>query len=153
MRAVGATVYLCGTGGSRYLDPAPFTALGITAAMFAPPQHAIGLSPENARRASALADLAAAGPERLAAAMRDHARENYATAHPSLHSRNHVWLRFSWSGQAGQASSVECPWLMPGRSRWCAQAGWSRRYSPGSAFAVTTRLPRNPPHGSRGLDR
>jgi WbqC-like protein family len=69
-RAVGATTYLCGTGGSRYLDPAPFAEHGITVAMFTPPEHAADLSPEDARRVSVLADLAAAGPEWLSAAMR-----------------------------------------------------------------------------------
>jgi hypothetical protein len=73
-RAVGATTYLCGTGGSRYLDPAPFAILGLAVAMFTPPEHTADLSPENARRVSVLADLAVAGPQRLSAAMREHAR-------------------------------------------------------------------------------
>lgn len=33
-QAVGASTYLCGTGGSRYLDPAPFASLGRTVGMF-----------------------------------------------------------------------------------------------------------------------
>jgi len=37
--AVGATTYLCGTGGSRYLDPAPFTTRAHHVAMFKPPAH------------------------------------------------------------------------------------------------------------------
>ena len=73
-RAVGASAYLCGTGGSRYLDQAPFAALGLSVAMFTPPQHLASLPPEDTRRVSALADLAAAGPERLSAAIREHAR-------------------------------------------------------------------------------
>ena len=73
-RDVGAATYLCGTGGSRYLDQAPFAALGLAVAMFTPPEHPADLSPENARRVSVLADLAAAGPERLSTAMREHAR-------------------------------------------------------------------------------
>jgi len=73
-RAVGASAYLCGTGGSRYLDQAPFAAQGLSVAMFTPPQHLADLSPEDARRVSALADLATAGPERLSAAIREHAR-------------------------------------------------------------------------------
>lgn len=72
--AVGAATYMCGTGGSRYLDPALFAALGLGVTMFTPPEHAADLSPENTRRVSVLADLAAAGPERLSAAMREHAR-------------------------------------------------------------------------------
>jgi hypothetical protein len=73
-RAVGASAYLCGTGGSRYLDQAPFAAQGLSVAMFTPPQHLASLPPEDTRRVSALADLAAAGPERLSAAIREHAR-------------------------------------------------------------------------------
>jgi hypothetical protein len=73
-RAVGASTYLCGTGGSRYLDQALFTSLGLTVTMFTPPQHLADLSPDDARRVSVLTDLAAAGPERLAASIREHAR-------------------------------------------------------------------------------
>jgi hypothetical protein len=73
-RAAGAATYLCGTGGSRYLDRAPFAAQGLAVAMFAPPEHLTGLPSETARRVSVLADLAAAGPERLSAALREHAR-------------------------------------------------------------------------------
>lgn len=35
-RAVDAATYLCGTGGSRYLDQVPFAALGLSVAMFTP---------------------------------------------------------------------------------------------------------------------
>jgi hypothetical protein len=48
-----SAAYLCGTGGSRYLDPAPFAALGLTVTMFTPPEHAADLFPEDARRISA----------------------------------------------------------------------------------------------------
>ena len=34
---VGASTYYCGTGGRRYLDVAPFTAMGIDVAWFEPP--------------------------------------------------------------------------------------------------------------------
>jgi hypothetical protein len=73
-RAVGATTYLCGTGGSCYLDQTPFASLGLTVTMFTPPQHLAGLSPDDALRVSVLADLAAAGPERLSTVIREHAR-------------------------------------------------------------------------------
>jgi WbqC-like protein family len=73
-RAVGASAYLCGTGGSRYLDQAPFAALGVSVAIFTPPQHLAALSPEDTRRVSVLTDLAAVGSERLSAAIREHAR-------------------------------------------------------------------------------
>jgi hypothetical protein len=72
-RAVGATTYLCGTGGSRYLDQTPFAALGLSVAMFTPPQHLADLPPDDAHQASVLADLAAAGPGRLSAVIREHA--------------------------------------------------------------------------------
>jgi hypothetical protein len=78
-RAVGAATYLCGTGGSRYLDQDPFATLGLSVAMFIPPEHLVGLSSEEARRVSVLADLAATGPERLSAAVREHARLFRAT--------------------------------------------------------------------------
>jgi hypothetical protein len=35
--AVGGTAYLCGTGGRRYLDSAPFAAVGIAVQWFEPP--------------------------------------------------------------------------------------------------------------------
>ncbi len=72
--AVRAATYLCGTGGSRYLDLAPFAALGLGVTMFSSPEHMVDLSPENGRRVSVLTDLAAEGPERLSAAMREHAQ-------------------------------------------------------------------------------
>jgi hypothetical protein len=71
--AVGAAGYLCGTGGSRYLDPAPFTARGLRIAMFTPPPHPDGVICHAGRRISALTDLAAAGPESLAAQLGAHA--------------------------------------------------------------------------------
>ena len=71
--AVGAAGYLCGTGGSGYLDPAPFTARGLHIAMFTPPPHPDGVICHAGRRISALTDLAAAGPESLAAQLGAHA--------------------------------------------------------------------------------
>lgn len=65
--AVGAAGYLCGTGGSRYLDPAPFTARGLHIAMFTPPPHPDGVICQAGHRITALTDLAAAGRESLAA--------------------------------------------------------------------------------------
>jgi hypothetical protein len=73
-RAAGAATYLCGTGGSRYLDAAPFTALGLTVAMFPPPEHLADARSETAHRGSVLTDLAVAGPEGLSAVLREHAR-------------------------------------------------------------------------------
>jgi hypothetical protein len=71
--AVGAAGYLCGTGGSRYLDPAPFTARGLHIAMFTPPPHPDGVICQAGHRITALTDLAAAGRESLAAQLGVHA--------------------------------------------------------------------------------
>jgi hypothetical protein len=68
----GATAYLCGTGGSRYLDPAPFTAQGLEVQFFRPPSRLASLPPNACRRATALADLAEAGPQALARHLDSH---------------------------------------------------------------------------------
>ncbi|NML53258.1 WbqC family protein [Streptomyces sp. R302] len=65
--AAGAGTYLCGTGGMTYLDPAPFTARGITVASFLPPTTGIWAT---ARRVTALWALARLGPDALAARLR-----------------------------------------------------------------------------------
>jgi hypothetical protein len=46
-RAVGAATYLCGTGGSRYLDRSPFAALGLGVARFTSLEHPADLLSEN----------------------------------------------------------------------------------------------------------
>lgn len=71
--ATGATAYLCGTGGSRYLDPAPFTAQGLVVQFFTPPARLAALPPDACHRATALADLAEAGPRALARHLDSHA--------------------------------------------------------------------------------
>jgi hypothetical protein len=72
-RAADATVYLCGTGGSRYLDPAPFTAQGLAVQFFTPPSRLANLHPDACHGATALADLAEAGPQALARHLDSHA--------------------------------------------------------------------------------
>ncbi len=72
-RAVGGTAYLCGTGGSRYLDPEPFITKGLGIELFTPPEHAAGGTWKDDRRVTALADLAAAGPTALAEQLSEHA--------------------------------------------------------------------------------
>jgi hypothetical protein len=64
---VGAATYLCGTGGSRYLDHGPFRARGLEVAMFMPPPHPDGVVCQAPQRLTALTDLAAIGPVALAA--------------------------------------------------------------------------------------
>jgi hypothetical protein len=68
---VGARIYLCGTGGARYLDPAPFTARGVTVSFFQPPD-ASGRE-QHGRRITSLAALAVAGPARLSGQLTEHA--------------------------------------------------------------------------------
>ncbi len=70
--AVSATAYLCGTGGSRYLDPAPFTAQGLAVQFFTPPSPLASLPPDACHGATALADLAEAGPQALARHLDSH---------------------------------------------------------------------------------
>jgi hypothetical protein len=71
--AVGATAYLCGTGGSRYLDPLPFTTLGLRVEFFQSPQHPANVTCHDAQRLTALCDLATVGPAALAVQIRQHA--------------------------------------------------------------------------------
>jgi WbqC-like protein len=73
--SAGATTYLCGTGGSRYLNPAPFAAQGLDVRFFTPPARLATLPPDACRRATALADLAEAGPRTLARHLDCHAPE------------------------------------------------------------------------------
>lgn len=71
---VGATTYLCGTGGSRYLDPAPFKARGLRVALFKPPTHPEGAADQDGKRLTGLSDLAEVGPLALATELAEHAR-------------------------------------------------------------------------------
>jgi hypothetical protein len=71
--AAGATAYLCGTGGSRYLNPAPFAAHGLEVQFFTPPARLAILPPDACHRVTALADLAEAGPRTLARHLDSHA--------------------------------------------------------------------------------
>ncbi|NKQ52768.1 WbqC family protein [Amycolatopsis sp. K13G38] len=61
-RAVGAHTYLCGQGGARYLDEAPFAARGLTVAYPPPPELA---RKDGMRTLSALWAFAALGPEAI----------------------------------------------------------------------------------------
>jgi WbqC-like protein family len=58
-RAAGGSACLCGTGGSRYLDPSPFTAHGLTVEMFTPPQYQLRAG---GSRVTTLTDLAITAP-------------------------------------------------------------------------------------------
>lgn len=71
---VGAATYLCGTGGSRYLDPMPFKARGLRVVMFKPPRNPEGVAGRDVNRLTGLSDLAEVGPLALAAQLGEHAR-------------------------------------------------------------------------------
>lgn len=58
--AVGAGTYLCGRGGARYLDEAPFSARGLTVRYPPPPELA---GKDGMRTLSALWAFAALGPD------------------------------------------------------------------------------------------
>lgn len=68
--AVGADIYLCGTGGLRYLDRHPFAQRGLTVHTFRPPTATEGMW-AGAAEISALWALAAYGPPYVAAALDD----------------------------------------------------------------------------------
>lgn len=70
--AVGASTYLCGTGGARYLDQAPFVSSGIGVTCVRPPQPPG--RPAAGHRATALGDLAASGPGQLSGRLAEHAQ-------------------------------------------------------------------------------
>ncbi|MEU3836095.1 WbqC family protein [Streptomyces microflavus] len=65
--AAGASSYLCGTGGMKYLDEAPFTAQAIIVVPFRPPTANIWSS---GRQVSVLWALATLGPAVLADRLR-----------------------------------------------------------------------------------
>ncbi len=71
-RAVGADIYLCGTGGARYLDEEPFASRRVSVAYFVPPPSCDRTAPR--RHLTALVDVAAAGPALLADRLTEHAR-------------------------------------------------------------------------------
>lgn len=72
-RATGGTTYLCGTGGSRYLDTEPFITEGLGIERFTLPEHTGDDTWKDDRRVTALADLAAVGPTALAEQLSEHA--------------------------------------------------------------------------------
>lgn len=70
--AAGATTYLCGTGGARYLDLTPFTSCGINVRYFRPPQ--LIPHPACGPRSTALTSVAATGAGPLSDLLAGHAR-------------------------------------------------------------------------------
>ncbi|MGW6021055.1 WbqC family protein [Streptomyces sp. NPDC055099] len=84
--ATGSTAYLCGTGGMRYLDPAPFDDHSIAVTPFSVPASGQMKVWRAAREVSALRALAMAGPETLAAELHTHGHRSTLSAPP--HSRD-----------------------------------------------------------------
>lgn len=76
---VGAATYLCGTGGRRYLDLAPFAQRGVHVGFFSPPARLADVVPDG-HRVTALADLASAGVQALACHLTRHAGQFPAAA-------------------------------------------------------------------------
>lgn len=70
--AAGATTYLCGTGGARYLDRWPFALHGLEVVLFTAPAHGDPRIWQGAGKLSALRALMAVGPVALSAAMHQH---------------------------------------------------------------------------------
>ncbi|MEU7163231.1 WbqC family protein [Streptomyces morookaense] len=65
--AIGARTYLCGTGGMRYLHPAPFVGYGIAVIPFTTPDTGVW---EGAHITSAVQTLMEVGPNYLASELR-----------------------------------------------------------------------------------
>lgn len=70
--AVGTRRYLCGTGGATYIDLAPFEQAGLAIEYFATPQDPSTIW-RCANRITTLWALMSAGPNRVAAELREHA--------------------------------------------------------------------------------
>lgn len=77
--AVGASTYLCGTGGARYVTEAPFTDLGLSVHRWSP---GTGELWQFSRRVSSLYPLAVAGPSRLTQTIRETNESVGQTAEP-----------------------------------------------------------------------
>lgn len=71
--AIGATTYLCGTGGATYLSTWPFATHGLQVRLFPTPAECARHRPLH--RVTALHALAGRGPQALAAELRDHASD------------------------------------------------------------------------------
>ncbi len=74
-RAAGATTYLCGTGGARYLDHWPFTLDGLSVVLFTGPAQGDPRIWQGASKLSALRALMVVGPMALSTALHQHARD------------------------------------------------------------------------------
>jgi len=71
--AAGATTYLCGTGGARYLDHWPFALHGLRVVLFTSPAQGDPRIWQGASKLSALRALMAVGPTALSTALHQHA--------------------------------------------------------------------------------
>jgi hypothetical protein len=82
--AAGATTYLCGTGGARYLDHWPFALHGLQVVLFAAPRHGDPGIWQGASQLSAILALMAAGPAALSEALHRHAAQVRLIRQPTL---------------------------------------------------------------------
>ena len=71
--AAGATTYLCGTGGARYLDHWPFALHGLHVVLYTSPAQGDPHIWEGASKLSALRALMAVGPAALSTDLHQHA--------------------------------------------------------------------------------
>jgi WbqC-like protein family len=71
--ATGATTYLCGTGGARYLDYWPFALHGLQVVLFTSPARGDPRVWQGASKISALRALMNVGPVALSAVLHQHA--------------------------------------------------------------------------------
>ncbi|MFF7991694.1 WbqC family protein [Kitasatospora xanthocidica] len=79
--AAGSTNYLCGPGGMRYIDRAPFSSQGITVVPFSTPQNGVWQGGGGVTSLRALAEL---GPSSLAAklwSIAEHNRQGQQTCY------------------------------------------------------------------------
>jgi hypothetical protein len=82
--AAGATTYLCGTGGARYLDHWPLALHGLQVVLFAAPRHGDPRVWQGASQLSAIRALMAAGPAALSGALHQHAAQVRLIQQPTL---------------------------------------------------------------------
>jgi hypothetical protein len=71
--AAGATTYLCGTGGARYLDHWPFALHALRVVLFTGPAQGDPCIWQGASKVSALRALMAVGPAAFSTALHEHA--------------------------------------------------------------------------------
>ena len=82
-RAVGASTYLCGTGGARYLDQRPFANHGLPVILFGPPADGDPRIWQAASKVTAIRALMACGPAALTQALHQYGVEIRSAGEPA----------------------------------------------------------------------